>query len=394
MPTSEKIADSIQRSSWIRKMFEEGARLKREYGPENVFDFSLGNPNLDPVEDLKKAIEKAASDRAPGTHSYMPNAGLPEVRAAVAKKIQEDEDVQISDNMIVMTCGAGGALNVVLKTILNPGDEVIVPKPFFVEYVFYIDNHGGQAVLVPTREDFSFDISAMKAAFTPKTAAVLINSPNNPTGKVYSAEEIRELVEVLEQKSSEFGRPVVLISDEPYRGIIYDGVVVPSILKAYPNSIIVTSFSKDLSIPGERLGYIAVSPAIENAAMTMDGLVLANRILGFVNAPALMQRAVKDSLRKSVDVSVYKRRRDRLYEALSDFGYDCVKPKGAFYLFPKCPVKDDIAYTALLQKRLILTVPGTGFGGPGYFRIAYCVSDQTIEGSLKGFQEAIKEAKE
>jgi aspartate aminotransferase len=394
MPTSEKIADSIQRSSWIRKMFEEGARLKREYGPENVFDFSLGNPNLDPVEDLKKAIEKAASDRAPGTHSYMPNAGLPEVRAAVAKKIQEDEDVQISDNMIVMTCGAGGALNVVLKTILNPGDEVIVPKPFFVEYVFYIDNHGGQAVLVPTREDFSFDISAMKAAFTPKTAAVLINSPNNPTGKVYSAEEIRELVEVLEQKSSEFGRPVVLISDEPYRGIIYDGVVVPSILKAYPNSIIVTSFSKDLSIPGERLGYIAVSPAIENAAMTMDGLVLANRILGFVNAPALMQRAVKDSLRKSVDVSVYKRRRDRLYEALSDFGYDCVKPKGAFYLFPKCPVTDDIAYTALLQKRLILTVPGTGFGGPGYFRIAYCVSDQTIEGSLKGFQEAIKEAKE
>ena len=393
MPTSAKIAESIQRSSWIRKMFEEGARLKKEHGAQNVFDFSLGNPNLDPMEDFRNAIVRAASDHTPGIHGYMPNAGLPEVRIAVAKKIREDEGVDIAENMIVMTCGAGGALNVVLKTILNPGDEVIVPKPFFVEYVFYVDNHGGKAVMVPTCDDFSLDIDAIEAAFTPKTAAVLINSPNNPTGKVYSGVEIAELTKVLERKSIEIGRPVVLISDEPYRGITYDGVVVPSILKAYSNSITVTSFSKDLSIPGERLGYIAMSPRMENPTLTMDGLVLSNRILGFVNAPALMQRAVKDSLRNLVDVSVYKRRRDRLYEAIKDFGYDCVKPQGAFYLFPKSPIEDDVGFTALLQKKLILTVPGTGFGGPGYFRIAYCVSDETIEGSLKGFQEAFVEAR-
>lgn len=391
MPTSQKIAESISRASWIRKMFEEGARLKKEHGPENVFDFSLGNPNVEPVEDLKKAIEKAASSRTPGVHAYMPNAGLPEVRAAVARKIRDAENVEITENQIIMTCGAGGALNVVLKTILNPEDEVVIPRPFFVEYVFYVDNHGGKAVMVPTKDDFSLDLKELEGALTPKTAAVLINSPNNPTGKVYSEEEIGGLAKLLKTKSSEYGRTIVLISDEPYRGIVYDGVVVPSVLKAYSNSIVVTSFSKDLSIPGERLGYVAANPAIENAALTMEGLVLANRILGFVNAPALMQRAVRDSLSKVVDVSLYKRRRDRLFEALTEFGYTCEKPKGAFYLFPKSPIEDDVRFTALLQQKLILTVPGTGFGGPGHFRIAYCVSDSTIEGSLKGFQEAIQE---
>ncbi len=391
MPVSAKIVEFGTRSSWIRKMFEEGARLKKEHGAQNVFDFSLGNPNLDPAKAVKSAIAEAAKDETSGVHAYMPNAGLPATRSAVAQKIRQDEGIDIDENHVVMTVGAGGALNVIFKTILNPGDEVIVPKPFFVEYTFYADNHGGRAVLVPTLDDFSLDLAAIENAITPKTAALLINSPNNPTGKVYSAGDIKALGKLLEKKSSEIGRDILLISDEPYRGITYDGVLVPSILKAYGNSMVATSFSKDLSLPGERLGYIAMNPNVSDPAATMDGLVLSNRILGFVNAPALIQRAVRGVLRDIVDVSVYKRRRDRLYEALTSFGYECVKPEGAFYLFPKSPLADDVEFVARLQKKLVLTVPGTGFGGPGHFRIAYCVSDETIEGSLKGFEEAIKE---
>lgn len=391
MPVSEKIVEFSKKSSWIRKMFEEGARLKKEHGPQNVFDFSLGNPNLDPTKMVKNAMVEAAKDDTSGVHAYMPNAGLPATRAAVAAKIREDEGIAIDESHVVMTVGAGGALNVIFKTILNPGDEVIVPKPFFVEYTFYADNHGGRAVLIPTLDDFSLDLAAIESAITPKTAAVLINSPNNPTGKVYSQHDVTALGKLLEKKSADTGRAILLVSDEPYRGIIYDGVVVPSILKAYANSMVATSFSKDLSIPGERLGYIAMNPKASDAAVTMDGLVLSNRILGFVNAPALMQRAVRTVLRDIVDVSVYQRRRDRLYAALTGFGYQCVKPEGAFYLFPKSPLADDVEFVARLQKKLVLTVPGTGFGGPGYFRIAYCVSDETIEGSLKGFEEAIKE---
>lgn len=393
MPVSEKIADFIQRSSWIRKMFEEGARLKKAHGSQNVFDFSLGNPNLDPVKAVKNSIVSAAQDNTPGIHGYMPNAGFADVRAAVAQKVKEDEGLDINENFVIMTVGAGGALNVILKAILNPGDEVIILSPFFVEYVFYADNHGGKAVIVPTTEDFSLDLAAIEQAVNANTAAVLINSPNNPTGKVYSEKEIRGLGELLDRKSREIGRAIVLISDEPYRGIVYDGIKVPGILQAYSHSVVATSFSKDLSLPGERLGYIAVNPAMDQATLTMDGLVLANRILGFVSAPGLMQRAVKSVLREVVDVNVYKRRRDRLYEALTSFGYQCVKPEGAFYLFPKSPLADDVGFVALLQKRLVLTVPGTGFGTPGYFRIAYCVSDETIEGSLKGFKEAIEEAR-
>jgi len=391
MPLSQKVEDFIQKASWIRGMFEEGARLKQMHGAGNVFDFSLGNPNLEPTPAVREAIAKAAQDETPGVHAYMANAGYADVRAAVAKKIREDEGVSLDENWILMTVGAGGGLNVALKTILNPGDEVICLKPFFVEYVFYVDNHGGKAVLVPTRPDFSLDLDAIGAAINPKTAAVLINSPNNPTGKVYGEAEIRALAELLTKKSAEIGRPIVLISDEPYRGITYDGVQVPSILQAYPHSAVVTSFSKDLSIPGERLGYIALNPAMDRGNEVMNGLVLCNRILGFVNAPGLMQRSVKNVLRCVVDVNVYKRRRDRLYESLTSFGYDCVKPEGAFYLFPRSPIDDDVRFVGHLQTKLILTVPGTGFGSPGHFRIAYCVSDETVEGALQGFKEAIKE---
>ncbi len=391
MPVSTKVADFIERSSWIRKMFEDGARLKQEHGAQNVFDFSLGNPNLDPSPAMKNAIAEAAKVSVPGIHGYMPNAGYPDVRACVAAKISQDEGVELDESRIVMTVGAGGGLNVVLKTILNPGDQVICLKPFFVEYVFYADNHGGEAVLVPTREDFSLDLNAIEEAIGPKTAGVLINSPNNPTGRVYTEQEIKALGELLTRKSAEMGRTIVLISDEPYRGIVYDGVTVPSILKLYDNSVVVTSFSKDLSLPGERLGYIALNPNMADGKKLMDGLVLCNRILGFVNAPALMQRAVKNCLHETVDISVYKRRRDRLYSSLTSFGYQCVKPEGAFYLFPKAPIEDDVEFVGRLQKKLILTVPGRGFGCPGHFRIAYCVSDETIEGALAGFEQAIKE---
>jgi aspartate aminotransferase len=393
MVVSDKIRGFIERASWIRKMFEEGARLKQAHGAERVFDFSLGNPNLEPTPAVKEALVRAAQDPTRGVHGYMPNAGLPSVRKAVADKINADEGVNLRENHIVMTAGAGGALNVVLKTLLDKDDEVIVIKPFFVEYLFYIDNHGGVGVQVPARPDFGLDVGAVERAVTPKTKAVLINSPNNPTGKVYSETEINELARVLHRKSSEIGRPIALISDEPYRAIVFDDVHVPSILKAYAHSVVVTSFSKDLSLAGERIGYIALSPSMEEADTVMEGLVLSNRILGFVNAPGMVQRAVGESLRDVVDVGVYRRRRDRLYAALTSFGYELVKPEGAFYLFPRSPIAGDVEFVGLLQKKLILTVPGTGFGWPGYFRIAYCVSDQTIEGAMKGFEEAIKEAR-
>lgn len=391
MLVSETIAGYIQTSSWVRAMFEEGARLKAEHGLENVFDFSLGNPDLDPMTAVKDALISAANVWDPGIHGYMPNAGYPDVRAAVAEKIRREEGTPVDENSVVMTVGASGALNVILKTVVNPLDEVIINIPFFCEYPFYIDNHGGTPVMVPTSQDFSLDLDAIEAAITPKTAAVLITSPNNPTGRVYTEEQIYGLADLLMRKSKYIGRPIALIADEPYRVITFDGIVVPSVLRAYPNTFVASSFGKSLSLPGERLGYVVMSPNADDAARTMNGLILSNRILGFVNAPALIQRTVKTVLSDIIDVSVYQRRRDRLCRALTDFGYELVRPEGAFYLFPKSPVKDDVSFVTHLKKKLILTVPGRGYGQPGYFRIAYCVSDATIEGSLKGYQEAINE---
>jgi len=393
MPVASRIADFMRESSWVRRMFEEGARLKREHGAKNVFDFSLGNPDLDPVQAVKDSIFSAAFVDTPGIHGYMPNAGYPEVRAAVAAIIAQDEGVDVDENSIVMTVGASGALNVILRTVVNPGDEVVILIPYFCEYPFYVDNHGGRTVKVPTRSDFLPDLEAIDAAITPKTAAVLINSPNNPTGRVYDEEVIRGLADLLTHRSSQIGRPIVLVADEPYRAITFDGVKVPSVLRAYPNTMVASSFGKSLSMPGERLGYVAMSPGMHEAPRTMDGLILSNRILGFVNAPALAQRAVKTVLRDVVDASVYQRRRDRLYPALTGFGYEMAWPEGAFYVFPKSPLPDERDFIDLLRKKLILTVPGTGYGMPGHFRIAFCVTDETIEGALKGFEEAMREAR-
>jgi aspartate aminotransferase len=392
MSISMKIRDSIERASWIRKMFEEGARLRQKYGEENVFDFSLGNPDPNPPIEFYNILADLISERKEGLHGYMPNAGFDEVREAIARMVTETHGIDIRGENIVMTCGAAGGLNVVLKTILNPDDQVIVPKPYFAEYGFYIDNHGGKIVLVDTNDDFSLNIQSIKDAINDKTAAVLINSPNNPTGRVYSEDEIQSLSDLLKANTDK-GKTIYLISDEPYRDIVYDNREVPSILKFYEQSVVVTSYSKSLSIPGERIGYIAINPACGEVDSLMSGFILCNRILGFVSAPALMQRLVARLSRISVDVSAYKRRRDLLIEGLGDAGYQYVVPQGAFYLFCKSPIEDDVEFVRYLQRYNILVVPGSGFGGPGYFRIAYGVPERVIEKAIPRFKEALIDLK-
>ncbi len=390
MPVSRSIREAMVRSSWIRKMFEEGARLKAEFGESNVFDFSLGNPNLDPPEAFRRVLRELLEEDPPGCHGYMPNAGLPAVREAVAAQASREQGVELQGRHVVMSVGAGGALNAILRAILEPGDEVVVPKPYFVEYDFYVENHRGTLRTVPTSEDFDLLMEPLEQAITARTRAVLINSPNNPTGKVYSRDNLLELRDLLERKSAEHGRTIYLMSDEPYRKIVYDGHEVPGVLSLFPNSIVCTSYSKDLSLAGERIGYVAVSPRVPEVDVLLGGLTLTTRILGFVNAPALMQRVVGRLQGVSVDVDRYRRNRDRLFEALVEAGYRCHKPEGAFYLFPRSPIPDDVAFVRELQKENILAVPGSGFGGPGHFRLAYCCSPETVERSLPGFRRAIE----
>jgi aspartate aminotransferase len=372
-------------------MFEEGAHLKKRYGAEKVFDFSLGNPNLDPPEAFGERLRQLVSAEIPGKHMYMPNAGYPETRAAVATAVSSAQGITLAADQIVMTCGAGGALNVIFKTLLDPGDEVIIPAPFFVEYRFYVDNAGGVARIVPTRDDFSLDIDVIREAITGKTKAVLINSPNNPTGKVYDKDSIAALAALLTERGRALKRVIYLISDEPYTEIVYDGVKVPSALGAYPHSLIATSYSKSLSLPGERIGYIAVNPEIDALGAVMEGLTLCNRILGFVNAPALMQRVIAGLEGVKVDVEIYRKKRDLLCDGLASVGYRVRKPDGAFYLFLPTPIADDVRFANALQKRRILTVPGSGFDGPGHIRIAYCVDDATILGAIQGFGVVLRE---
>ncbi len=390
MTIAKKIEGIISKSSWIRKMFEEGARLKAEYGAEYVYDFSLGNPNLPPPEKFNEVLRDTVDSCGLGDHSYMPNTGYPQVCKSIAEYLSEEQQVAISGKEVIMTCGAAGALNVILKTILDAGDEVITPAPYFVEYNFYADNHGGVLKTVPTHPDFTLDIDAISAAITDKTKAVLINSPNNPTGQVYSEESLSELGRLLEAKSKDLGRTLYLLSDEPYRKIIYDGIAVPSIFACYNESIIASSYSKDISIPGERLGFLAVNPNATFKTALLGGMALANRILGFVNAPALMQRVVSCLQGMSVDISEYDRKRELLCKGLADCGYEFIKPAGAFYLFPRTPIPDDVKFIQALQEELILAVPGSGFGGPGHFRIAFCVDDEVIMKAMPGFKKVFE----
>jgi aspartate aminotransferase len=387
MTISRKVKNALNSASWIRRMFEEGAELKQLYGEENVFDFSIGNPDLEPPPSLKKALKALADSPITGMHRYMSNNGYSETRHAIAEYLTEESGLPFEENHVVMTVGAAGGLNVALKAILDEGDEVIVPSPYFMEFKFYIDNCGGEIRLVETNDDFSLDLEEIEKAIGEKTKAILINSPHNPTGVVYDHESLEKLGKLLKRKSQQLRKTLYLVTDEAYRRIIYDGIKLPISFQYYPDSIRVTSHSKDLSLPGERIGYIAVNPLCEDINEMMAALVFANRTLGFINAPALMQRLVAPLQRNSVNVRIYEEKRDLFYNALKGFGYQVVKPQGAFYLFPKCPIEDDVAFIKELQSKRILTVPGRGFGKPGYFRIAYAITSQVIERALPGFKE-------
>ncbi|AOY74968.1 pyridoxal phosphate-dependent aminotransferase [Clostridium formicaceticum] len=391
---SEKIVNNLSRSSWIRAMFEEGAKLAQKYGADKVYDFSLGNPYAEPPVEVTEALKKYVLSEEKGLHRYMNNAGFPEVREKIAKSLKNQSGVTLTQQNVVMTVGAAGGLNVVLKSILNPEEEVIVFAPYFVEYSFYADNHGGKTVVVPPDvTTFEPDLRAFEDAITPKTKAVIINNPNNPTGVIYREEKLRAIAEVIERKEKEYNATIFVISDEPYGEIVYDNFKVPSILSIFKNGIIINSFSKSLGLAGERIGYIAVSSKIEKVDMLVDALTFCNRTLGFVNAPGLFQKVVGDALEAKVDVEAYKKRRDFLYDHFTRLGFECVKPQGAFYLFPKAFMEDDIAFVKRALKYNLLLVPGTGFGCPGYFRISYCVKFDMIENSIDAFAKLAAEFK-
>jgi aspartate aminotransferase len=392
MAIAMKIAGHISKSSWIRRMFEEGERLRQEFGVENVHDFTLGNPDVEPPAAFQCELLALARNPLPGMHRYMNNAGYAETRSAVAAKLSKDSGLNVGADHVVMTCGAGGALNVVLKTILNPGEEVIILAPYFVEYKFYIDNHGGVPVEVWTDpETFQLDIEAIERALTPKTRAIIICSPNNPTGVIYPEESLRQLGDLLKELHKRNGHRIYVISDEPYARIAYDGKHVPNIFPLVESSVIVNSHSKDLALPGERIGYLAANPRMDTVMQFMEGAVFSNRVLGFVNAPALMQRLVAKLQDESVDIAEYQAKRDLLVRELRAMGFSMVRPDGAFYLFPKSPIADDVEFVKLAQKHHILLVPGAGFGAPGFFRIAYCVDKKVIERSLPAWSWLAKD---
>ena len=393
MPVSKKIRNFMEQGSWIRKMFEEGISLKRQYGDENVFDLSLGNPVIDPPEEFFTKLKSIADSPITGMHRYMPNAGLVETREAVAGQLVDETQITFTADEIIMTCGAGGALNVVMKTLMDPGDEFVIFAPFFVEYHFYADNHGGSCKVVPPDQNFLPDIDAFRDSITPMTRGVLINSPNNPTGVLYSSDVLENLCEIIRQKEKEYGTEIYLVSDEPYRRIIFDQLEYPHIFDHHQRSIVATSHSKDLALPGERIGYIAIHPECPDKEEIIDGMVFCNRTLGFVNAPALAQHLVASLQSVTVDVSLYERKRDFLYSELIEMGYSVVRPQGAFYMFPKAPIEDDVEFVDKLKEERVLAVPGTGFGLPGYFRLSYCLNDETIEGALPGLKRAIAQYK-
>lgn len=393
MAISQHVTEQMTRSSWIRRMFEQGAELKARLGADQVFDFSLGNPVLEPPEAFGRALEEAAKDQTPRIHAYMPNAGFPEVRAAIAKAVGRDHGVDLGAEHVVMTTGAASALNVVLKALLDPGDEVITLSPYFVEYLFYVSNHGGINRVVATGPDFLPDLDAIRAALSPRTKAILLNSPNNPTGVLYPESLLRDLAGLLARHQAETGQPVYVLLDEPYRKLVFDGQSPPPSLSIFENGVFCTSHAKDLSIPGERIGYLCVNPACPDAEALLAACAFTIRILGFVNAPALMQRVVASLQDTTIDVGHYQKLRDLFYEGLTDAGYTCRKPEGAFYLFPESPIPDDVAFVQGLVEHRILAVPGSGFGRPGHFRLAYCVEPDVVRRSLPAFAAAMDAAR-
>lgn len=390
MPISRAVAEALERSSWIRRMFEEGARLRREHGEEAVCDFALGNPILPPPKPLLDRL-RALVD-AEGVHRYMPNAGWPEVREKVAAHLERRTGLPYRLEHVVMTVGAGGALNVLFRAILDPGDEVILLAPYFVEYGFYIRNSGGVPVAVNTTEDFGPPAAEdLLAAVTPRTRAVVINFPNNPTGRIYTTEELRTFCAALGEASRRTGSPILLITDEPYRKIVYEGFECPEVPPHYPQTVLITSHSKDLGLAGDRIGYLAISPRVEEPERLAAACTFCNRTLGFVNAPSLFQLAVADCQDLPVDITLYRENRRILLEHLGELGFAVNAPGGAFYLFPRSPVPDEIEFVTRLVKERILVVPGRGFGTPGYFRISYAVPRAVVERSLPGWTRVAQE---
>lgn len=387
MGLSDRIKASMAEGSWIRRMFEEGTILKRQHGDENVFDLSLGNPVMEPPPQFHEELRKLANNPQPGMHRYMPNAGYGETRAAVAEHFSQVSGVSFSSDDIIMSCGAAGACNVALMTLLNPGDEVIIFVPYFLEYTNYIKNCGGIPRLLPTDEHFLPKLDTFEAAIGSRTRVVIVNSPNNPTGAVYDAGLLQALSDSIRKKEAQFGAPIYIISDEAYRRLVYDDIKFPFPLQHHANCITITSHSKDLALPGERIGYIAVHPKCADHEDLLNGLTFCTRTLGFVNAPALMQNLLRHLQGVSVSIAEYQKKRDLIYNALSGMGYSIVKPQGAFYVFPRTPIADDVAFVEEMLEHLVLVLPGSAFGSPGYFRASFCVDNDTIEKSLDAFSK-------
>lgn len=391
---AEKMKSMVANSSAIRAMFEEGNRLAEIYGRENVFDFSLGNPNVPAPQEVKDAILEILHEEDPVVlHGYTnSNAGYADVRQAVADSLNERFDTKFEGKNIIMTVGAAGGLNVALKILLNPGDEVITFAPYFGEYRSYTANFDGVLVAIsPDTETFQPKLDEFEAKITEKTKAVIVNTPNNPTGVVYSEETIKKMASILEAKQKEFGTDIYLISDEPYRELAYDGVEVPYLTKYYANTMVGYSFSKSLSLPGERIGYLVIPDEASDSEDLQSAASVATRILGFVNAPTLQQKMVAKCLQAKTDISYYDRNRETLYNGLLECGFECIKPEGAFYLFVKSPMEDEKAFCAAAKKYNILIVPGSSFGCPGFVRMAYCVAYETIVNALPKFKELAKE---
>ena len=388
---SDSIADSMGKGSWIRRMFESGIALKKEHGEDAVCDFSLGNPDLPPPPTVAAGMRKLADNLdKPFSLGYMPNGGYPWARAALAAHLSKEQGVALTADDVILTCGAAGGLNVLFKSILNPGDEVLALAPYFVEYGAYVGNHNGVFRTVPTTPDsFAIDLDALEAAITPKTRALIVNSPNNPTGQIYSREELVALAALLDKKSRAANRPIFLVSDEPYRFLAYDGVEVPSLLPLYDFAVVASSFSKNLSMPGERVGYLILSPRMQERGSLMNGLMFCNRVLGYVNPPVVGQHLMLAALGSQVDVGIYERRRNAMAKVLSEAGYQFLMPKGGFYFFPKAPGGDDVSFVNTLMRHLVLAVPGSGFGRPGHFRLAFCVEENVILRAADGLKKAI-----
>lgn len=390
---SEKMKPYVKNNSAIRMMFEEGKRLRAKYGADKVFDFSLGNPSVPAPDSVREAIIELVNNTDPTVlHGYMSNAGFEDVRQTIAESLNRRFDTKFSAKNLIMTVGAASGLNVILKTVLNPGEEVIVFAPYFLEYGAYVRNYDGVLVEIsPDTTTFQPNLAEFEQKITPKTKAVIVNTPHNPTGVVYSEETIRKLSAILEAKQKEFGTVIYLISDEPYRELAYDGVEVPYLTKYYDNTVVGYSYSKSLSLPGERIGYLVIPDEADGSEELISAATIANRTLGCVNAPSLIQKVVAKCVDAKTDLAAYDKNRQALYNGLKECGFECIKPQGAFYLFVKSPVEDEKAFCEAGKKYNILMVPGSSFACPGYVRLAYCVSYDTIVNSLPEFKKLAAE---